>query len=163
MTAPIHPRGPRTPLHKDINEALIHELIHKFYDRVRQDETLGPIFNAVIKENWPVHLERMCTFWSSIALKTGAYKGQPVPKHMAINGLSPAHFKIWLRLFRLTAIEVCGQDIGLHFIQRAEQIAESLQLACFFNGQIAPKGAFQNGELQKEFHENGQLTQKPQA
>lgn len=142
-----HPRGPRTPLDDSITPALIETLVHRFYDRIRDEPELGPIFNSVIKDNWPTHLARMCAFWSSIALKTGEYKGRPVPKHVAIPGLTPAHFSIWLSLFRQTAIEVCGQDIGLLFIDRAERIAESLQLAIFFNGQIVPSGAFKNGEL----------------
>ncbi len=147
MNETIHPRGPRDPLHPGISQDLIRQLVHTFYDKVRQDEELGPIFNDAIKDNWPAHLERMCMFWDSVALKTGTYKGKPVPKHVALKNLTPQHFKTWLRLFRITAIEVCGQDIGLHFIDRAERIAESLQLACFFNGQIAPLNAFQNGEL----------------
>lgn len=142
-----HLRGPRDPLHEDITQDLINQLVHSFYDKIQIHEELGPIFNNVIKDNWPEHLERMCAFWGSIALKTGAYKGRPVPKHVALSDLTPAHFKIWLSLFRQTAIEVCGQDIGLHFIDRAEKIAESLQLAIFFQGTIVPKDAFQNGEL----------------
>jgi hemoglobin len=142
-----HPRGPRTPLHEAITQELINELVHKFYDKIQNHEVLGPIFNDVIQDQWPTHLERMCTFWGSVALKTGAYKGRPVPKHIALKGLTPEHFKIWLNLFRETAIEVCGQDIGLHFIDRAEKIAESLQLAIFFEGAIAPRSSFKNGVL----------------
>lgn len=142
-----HPRGPRKPLHDEITEPMIKDLVHNFYDKIRNDSELGPIFNETIQNNWPEHLDRMCTFWGSIALKTGAYKGRPVPKHMALKGLTPDHFKIWLRLFRITAIEVCGQDIGLMFIDRAEKIAESLQLALFFTQDFAKSGAFKNGEL----------------
>lgn len=143
-----HPKGRRDPLHPEINEELIKTLVYTFYDRVREDETLGPIFDNIIKDNWDAHLGRMCTFWGAIALKTGDYKGRPVPKHVAISELTPDHFKIWLRLFRITAIDVCGRDIGLHFIDRGEKIAESLQLACFFRGEMAPIDAFKNGELQ---------------
>ncbi len=142
-----HPRGPRDPLHEGITQPLINELVHKFYEKIQNHETLGPIFNDAIKDNWPEHLERMCTFWGAVALKTGAYKGKPVPKHVALKGVKPDHFKIWLAIFRETAIEVCGLDIGLHFIDRAERIAESLQLAMFFQGTIAPRDAFKNGVL----------------
>ena len=66
---------------------------------------------------------------------------------MALKKVKPEHFEIWLNLFRETAIEVCGLDIGLHFIERAEKIAESLQLAMFFQNTMAPRDAFQNGVL----------------
>lgn len=144
-------RGPRDPLHEGITEALIEKLVHHFYDKIRADGELGPIFNNTIKDNWPAHLERMCLFWRSVALKSGAYKGRPVPKHVALEGVTPDHFKIWLSLFRQSAIEVCGKDIGLHFIDRAERIAESLQLAMFFQNSIAFKGTFINGELSGNF------------
>ncbi len=154
-----HQRGPRDPLHEGITEAMIEKLVHHFYDKIRADQELGPIFNNTIKDNWPVHLERMCLFWGSVALKTGGYKGRPVPKHVALEGVTPDHFKIWLSLFRQSAIEVCGHDIGLHFIDRAEKIAESLQLAMFFQNSIAFKDTFINGELSAKIPEKGTKNQ----
>lgn len=152
----------RAPLHNEITEELIEQLVLKFYERIRTHEELGPIFNDAIKDKWPTHLAKMCQFWRSIALKTGEYKGRPVPKHVALNGVHPDHFSQWLRLFRETAIEICGHDIGLHFIDRAERIAESLQLAMFFNGQFVPPAAFKNGQyvgeislLQREISKDG--------
>lgn len=145
-----HPKGPRDPLHVDITHAMIKDLVHSFYDIVRENPDIGPIFNDTIKDNWTAHLERMCTFWGAIMLKTGAYKGKPVPAHMALSELNPAHFKIWLGLFRKTAVDVCGQEIGEIFIDRAERIAESLQMAVFFQNKIAPVNAFKNGELTEE-------------
>ena len=151
MQAPEHhPRGPRTPLHPSITEDMIKTLVHNFYAKVQQEPTIGPIFNETIKDNWPDHLERMCLFWGSIALKTGQYKGKPVPKHKALPTLTPAHFKIWLKLFRATAHEVCSKEIAELIIDQAERIAESLQLACFFEGQITKPGLFKEGELQSD-------------
>lgn len=148
-----HPRGPRNPLHPDISEAMVKELVHHFYGKVRTNPDIGPIFNTAIADNWPKHLARMCSFWNSIALKTGEYKGKPVPKHKQLPNLTPDHFKTWLSLFRISAHEVCGKEIGAAFIDQAERIAESLQLACFFQDQIAPPGIFQNGEFQPSSHE----------
>src|SRR5690606_40895496 len=47
-----------------IDETMVARLVHGFYDRVRADEVLAPIFNARIAD-WGPHLERMCDFWSS--------------------------------------------------------------------------------------------------
>ena len=41
-----------------LDEALLTELVHRFYGKVRADTVLGPIFAARI-EDWGPHLERM--------------------------------------------------------------------------------------------------------
>ena len=38
-------------------------LVNGFYDSVRKDELLSPIFNKIIVDKWPEHLEKMCRFW----------------------------------------------------------------------------------------------------
>ncbi len=38
-------------------------LVNGFYDSVRKDELLSPIFNKSIVDKWPEHLEKMCRFW----------------------------------------------------------------------------------------------------
>ena len=57
-----------------IDEALIERLVRGFYSRVREDVMLGPVFQARIAD-WEPHLQRMCAFWSSIALMSGRYEG----------------------------------------------------------------------------------------
>src|SRR3546814_10051002 len=42
----------RRPAHPDISEALVHDLVFAFYDRIRADATLGPIFDGVICDRW---------------------------------------------------------------------------------------------------------------
>jgi hypothetical protein len=63
-----------------IDNALLSRVVHAFYDRVRQDALLGPVFDARIQD-WPQHLERMVDFWSSVALMTGRYHGTPMQRH----------------------------------------------------------------------------------
>ena len=36
----------------------IRDFVYRFYDRVRDDEQLGPIFNSHI-QNWDTHLAKM--------------------------------------------------------------------------------------------------------
>ena len=55
-----------------ITEPLIERLVREFYAKVRADAVLAPIFEARI-EDWEPHLERMCAFWSSVALMSGRY------------------------------------------------------------------------------------------
>ena len=135
----------RKPLHPAITEELIHELVHAFYAKVRTDAQLGPVFDKAIGENWDPHLEKMCTFWSSVMRMTGRYKGKPMIAHVRQKTIRPAHFNHWLDIFTETAQEVCSAEVGALFIDRAERIAESLQLGMFFSP-TAP-ASFKNGRM----------------
>lgn len=117
-----------------LDEALIENLVRAFYTKVRADAELGPIFADKIGDDWEPHLQTMFDFWSAMMLKTGRYNGRPMPKHMALNGrVTPDHFKIWLKLFETTALDVAGDVYGPMFVSRAERIARSFQSTMFFN------------------------------
>ncbi len=110
-----------------LDEQLLRDLVHSFYEKVRDDPVLGPIFDARIKD-WGPHLDRMVAFWSSVALMTGRYHGRPVPAHTPLP-IEGAHFRRWLALFRETAHEICPPAGAAHVIERAERIARSLHIA----------------------------------
>lgn len=110
-----------------LDEAVLRDLVHRFYDRVRADQVLGPIFETRIRD-WGPHLERMVAFWSSVALMTGRYHGAPVPAHVGLP-VTWDHFDRWLALFRRTAAETCPPAGAAHVIERAERIARSLHIA----------------------------------
>src|SRR3569832_1348810 len=109
-----------------ITEAMIERLVHAFYDKVRADAVLGPVFDARIRD-WEPHLQQMCAFWSSVALMSGRYHGTPMPKHMPLP-VDAAHFDRWLALFEATAAEICPPEAAAHFVERARRIAASLEL-----------------------------------
>lgn len=110
-----------------LDEAILTALVHRFYDKVRADPVLGPIFAARIND-WEPHLARMVEFWGSVALMTGCYHGSPVTKHADLP-VTWAHFERWLVLFRETAGQVCPPAGAAHVIARAERIARSLNFA----------------------------------
>ena len=110
-----------------LDEDKLTELVHRFYDKVRTDAVLGPIFAARITD-WGPHLERMVDFWSSVALVTGRYHGAPMPAHVTLP-VDWNHFERWLALFRETAAETCPPEGAAHVIERAERIARSLHMA----------------------------------
>src|SRR5579859_7087615 len=128
-----------------IDEALIERLVRRFYDKVRRDPELGPIFEARIAD-WEPHLRRMCAFWSSVALMSGRYHGEPMSKHLPLP-VDAAHFDRWLTLFEETARELCDVAAADHFTERAARIAESLELAVAGrHGVLLAKGErFHNG------------------
>jgi hemoglobin len=122
-----------------INAALIERLVHSFYKRVREDDLLGPIFDARVK-SWDAHLARMCLFWSSVALGAATYEGSPMQVHAPLP-VDAHHFDRWLELFEETANEVCPPAAAEHFGVRARRISQSLELGiAVHNGHIPRKG-----------------------
>ena len=114
-----------------LDETILEKLVCRFYEKVRLDELLGPMFEDRI-EDWELHLDRMATFWSSIALMTGRYHGAPMPAHVSLP-VSWRHFERWLALFNQTAHETCPPEGAAHVIERAKRIARSLHLAVEHN------------------------------
>lgn len=109
-----------------IDEDMIERLVRRFYARVRTDDVLGPIFAAKV-EDWEPHLQRMCAFWSSVALMTGRYHGQPMAKHLPLP-VDARHFDRWLALFEASARHLCPPKAADHFAVLARRIALSLEL-----------------------------------
>ncbi len=63
---------------------------------------------------------------------TGEYKGQPMLVHLPMKEVKEQDFDVWLGLFRQTLEELSGsQKTVAYFMERAERIAQSLQLALF--------------------------------
>ena len=106
-----------------IDETMIDQLVRGFYARVRDDDVLEPIFAAKI-DDWEPHLQRMCAFWSSIALMSGRYHGHPMAKHLPLR-IDARHFDRWLALFDKTARELCPPKAADQFVMLAGRIAES--------------------------------------
>jgi len=122
-----------------IDEDMIRRLVHAFYDRIRADAVLGPIFAERIAD-WGPHLERMCAFWSSVTLMTGRYHGRPMQAHAPLP-VDASHFDRWLGLFARTAHDVCPPAAANYFTERAHVIAESLELGiATHNGRLLMRG-----------------------
>ncbi len=84
---------------KDIQELPdIQLLVDTFYGKVRQDELLKDIFEGIIRDRWPQHLEKMYRFWQTVLLEEHTYYGSPFPPHLRMP-VSEAHFEQWKRLF----------------------------------------------------------------
>ncbi len=79
-------------------------LVDSFYDKVKLDSLIGPIFNDTAKVNWDEHLPRLYNFWEDLLLGTNNYNGRPFPPHMTLN-LKMEHFERWLQLFFITVDE----------------------------------------------------------
>ena len=120
------------PTHGIVSEEQIRALVDNFYDKIRADAVLGPIFERAIPGDWGPHLEIMYAFWSSVVLTSGRYKGNPVAVHKRIEGLEIGLFDRWLGLFRQSCDELFEEDVAQIFREKAARIAESLKLALFY-------------------------------
>ena len=76
-------------------------LVDTFYECVQADDLIGPIFNKVVENRWPQHLEKMYRFWQSILLHEPTYSGRPFPPHLKLD-INHLHFDRWISLFELT-------------------------------------------------------------
>ena len=84
---------------KDISDIEdIKLMVNAFYDQIRENEVLGPIFNGIIQDRWSQHLEKMYTFWQTILLEEHTYFGSPFPPHAKLP-VDVSHFEQWLQLF----------------------------------------------------------------
>jgi len=88
--------------HKDIeNIEDIKLLVNSFYGKIRAHELLGPIFNGVIQDRWPQHLEKMYRFWQTVLLEDHTYFGSPFPPHVKLP-VEKKHFDAWLETWQAT-------------------------------------------------------------
>lgn len=127
--------------HPLVDRGFISALVRDFYDRVRSDARLGPIFASEIQGDWEPHLEKITDFWCSVILKNGAYSGRPVPAHLKLKQVREDDFDLWLGHFHKTVADRCPPEVAEVFVDRAERIARSLKLAMFFRLERPMPGA----------------------
>ncbi|SRR5258706_5622898 len=80
-------------------------LVREFYKKVRKNETLGYLFDDIVKINWDHHVPILVDFRESILLDTGSYTRNAIGEHFKVNQkikLEPVHFTTWLSLFDAT-------------------------------------------------------------
>ncbi len=117
---------------KDITQRKdIEQLVNEFYEKVKLDETIGPIFTDVAHVNWEKHLPVMYDFWENIIFQTGNYTGNPMSAHFKIHEKHPftkAHFTRWLAIFQET-LNDCFEGPNTELArQRALSIATVIEI-----------------------------------
>lgn len=104
----------------------VKNLVDTFYDKIRKNELLGPIFNERIQDRWPEHLEKMYTFWQTVLLKEHTYFGSPfVPHaHLPVDNI---HFNTWVGMFNETVDELFEGNIAEEAKWRGAKMAEMFE------------------------------------
>lgn len=120
-----------TPPITQLDREALSLLVHTFYERVRDDAMLQPIFDLKIAPDaWPRHLERMTDFWSSVLLGSQTYVGQPMAKHAALVDAVPdfgaPYFKRWLELFETTTRGLFAPHLADEVMLRARNMGAGL-------------------------------------
>ncbi|MCP1199644.1 group III truncated hemoglobin [Notoacmeibacter sp. MSK16QG-6] len=133
------------PAAPGIQAADISLMVDRFYDAIRRDERLGPLFDGVIEDRWPAHLNRMKAFWRSVLLRTGEYHGRPVPAHNGIADLRSSDFERWIALFDATTNEIFEPQAAIVIQSAARRVGSSLWLARFGSPFNSPPEALQGG------------------
>lgn len=104
----------------------VKTLVDTFYDKIRNDALLSPIFNERIQDRWPEHLEKMYRFWQTVLLDEQTYSGSPFPPHAKLP-VDHSHFKEWMTLFTQTVNELFSGQKATEAIWRAEKMAQMFE------------------------------------
>ncbi len=113
--------NPQSPL----EEPDLARLVDHFYEKVRCDAQIGPIFNAAVHD-WDEHKRLLTSFWASVALRASSYRGNPMGAHRP-HPIRVEHFDRWLALWKETCLEELDEIHALQMMEYAERIGRSLK------------------------------------
>lgn len=120
------------------DEALIATLVDHFYEKVRHDPEIGPIFNAAVHD-WDEHKRLLTSFWASVALHAGSYRGNPMAAHRP-HPIRTEHFDHWLALWGETCSEELDETHASQMLEYAQRIGRSLKYGLGLHPQVKPFG-----------------------
>jgi hemoglobin len=106
-------------------------LVERFYSKVVEDETIGPIFTNVLHFKWETHIPVIVSFWETLLLDKISYTGNPMLKHIELNEQFPLqgqHFQQWLFLWDQTVNENFMGQVAQNAVTKAKSIAGIMQL-----------------------------------
>ncbi|MGC4103271.1 group III truncated hemoglobin [Ferruginibacter sp.] len=113
------------------SRADIEQLIIQFYEKVKQDATIGFIFTDVVQMDWSHHIPVIVDFWETILLDNPVYKKNAMEVHYDLNKKVPLqqqHFSSWLQLFNSTIDELFAGKTATLAKTRAKGIADIMLL-----------------------------------
>ncbi len=109
-----------------LDQDALAALVNRFYSKVQGDPLLGPVFNPAVQD-WDEHKLRLTSFWASVVLRAGSYRGNPMAAHRA-HPIEARHFDCWLTLWRKTCSEVLEASAAATMIEYAERIGRGLRM-----------------------------------
>lgn len=94
---------------RDIED--IKLLVNSFYEKVREDDLIGPIFDDVIGDSWDSHLPKMYSFWQTVLLGQQTYFGAPFVPHIPLP-IDVEHFQVWMKLWHQTVDDLFVGEVA---------------------------------------------------
>jgi hemoglobin len=102
-------------------------LVNQFYSKAMGDSVIGHFFDGTtLPFHLKTHIPVVASFWESILLGTGNYKGNPMTKHIELSALIPMqkeHFNQWLSLWTSAVDENFSGKKATEAKERAQSIA----------------------------------------
>jgi hemoglobin len=112
-----------------LTESLVRKVVLSFYEKVRRDSVLAPVFAEAIGDHWDPHLERIVLFWLTATRLGRGYQGRNfMPAHLRNRSIRANQLPRWLELFRATAAEHCSPQAASALVDIAERMAETLEI-----------------------------------
>ena len=108
----------------------IELLMTTFYEKVKNDDTIGFIFNDIARVNWEHHIPIICDFWETLLLNAASYKKNAMEVHYILNRKVPfqeKHFEQWLKLFFETVDQLFSGKTASMAKTKAKSIAALMQ------------------------------------
>ena len=123
---------------KDIqNRSDVKLLVETFYEKIRVDKVLGPIFNGIITD-WDSHLTLLTDFWETQLFLKRKYYGNPVTAHQEVDDkmnhtITSEHFGLWLNLWFATIDQLFEGETAWIAKNRAQKMSTMLFMQIFQN------------------------------
>ncbi|WP_276502877.1 group III truncated hemoglobin [Terrimonas pollutisoli] len=108
----------------------IELLMTAFYEKVKNDDAIGFIFNDIARVNWDHHIPIICDFWETLLLDAASYKKNAMEVHYILNRKVPfqeIHFEQWLKFFFETVDQLFSGKIANMAKTKAKSIAALMQ------------------------------------
>jgi hemoglobin len=119
------------PAAEDIaTRADCERLVRTFYERALADEVIGWLFTDVARLDLDAHLPVIASFWETVLLGAGTYRGGAFRPHAALHakaGLRAGHFARWLALWESTVDELFSGPVAEAAKAHARRTAAAFQ------------------------------------
>lgn len=111
----------------DDDRTRLRALVHAFYDELRLDAEIGPLFERAIGSDWQPHLDRMVEFWATLVLGSRSFTGDVFGRHMAIADMEPAMLARWQAVWKKHTDALLPSARAAELQQIAAGIARNLE------------------------------------
>ena len=116
----------------------VSKLVNAFYDKIRKDEFLGPIFEMHLEGRWPAHLEKLTDFWETNLFGIPKFRGNPQSAHAIVDRnldyeVSQSHFSHWVEMWHETIDEMFEGMLADRAKMAAERMAQGLFMGMLSN------------------------------